>query len=314
MKKQTNTTKTAKKVEHAHDHNHDHNHDEHDHVAKNPFIGENTKFTIEIPWKNVQEAYEIVLTKACETTEVAGFRKGKAPKKLVEEKLGKVKLYDETAYVALQKAYTKEVTDRKIRPVVDPQIKPISMEEEKAWTFEVETALAPEVKLGDYKAKLSDAKAKSAIWTPAKGDPKDEKKPTDDDKLRAIFSTLLENIHVQIPELLLRSEVNAALTRLVNQLDSMKISLEDYLKNTGKTADQLRGEYAASSLGTLQLEFILNAIAQEEKIHVEEKEIDDIIAKIEDPEMKKLGANPYQRMQVHLALSKRKTLDFLLAL
>lgn len=293
--------KTAQSQQDAHGHKHNH-------------IGKNVAFSLEIPWETVQNAYAGVLKKTSETVEIAGFRKGKAPEKLVEEKVGKVKLYDETAYVVLQKAYGDEVKKRNLRPVVDPQIKPAKMEEGKPWTFEVETAEAPDVELGDYKDIIKSAKAKGTIWTPEKGDPKDQKAPTEDERLRTIFSALLEKIHVTIPELLLRSEVNAALSRLVNRLESMHITLEDYLKSNGKTMEQLRQEYAMSTLATLQLEFILNAIARAENVRVDEKEIDEVIEKIEDPEMKKLGKNPYQRLQVHVALSKRKTVDFLLLL
>lgn len=295
MKKQTTPKKTEKK-------------------EQTNLIGENLKFTLEIAWEDVSKAYDIVLSKAAENTEIPGFRKGKVPKQLVEEKIGKVKLYDETAYVALQKAYSEEVKKKNLRPIVDPQIKPVEMGEGKTWKFEVETAQAPTVTLGDYKDVIKTAKAKDVIWTPEKGDPKDKKPATDDEKMRVIFTALLESIHIQIPEIILRSEVNAATSRLVQQLERMHMSLEDYLKSSGKTADQLRQEYAASSLATLQLEFILSAIAQEEHIHVHEEEIAEVVKSIEDPEMKKLSENPYQKMQIHLALSKRKTMDFLLSL
>lgn len=301
--------------DHTHAHNdHAHTHDNHPHDNTTPSpIGENLKFTISIPWKTVQVEYVKALQAIAAEVELKGFRKGKAPINLVEEKVGKTKIYEETASRVLGPAYSEEVQKKGYKPVVEPQVHPKSLEENKEWVFEIETAEIPMVTLGDYQGAVRGAKAKDAIWTPGK----DEKKPeeqSEETKLKLIFQALLETSIVQVPELLVRAEVHRALSRLVGQLDRLHIPLDDYLKSVNKTSDELRQEYAVSSLTQLQLEFILGEIARQEKIDISEKDIDGMIAAIPDEQIRKTAQTPSERLYIKSTLLRRKTIERLLAL
>ena len=48
---------------------------------------------IHIPWTEVEESYNKIFEQVSKEIEVEGFRKGKAPKKIVTEKIDKAKLY-----------------------------------------------------------------------------------------------------------------------------------------------------------------------------------------------------------------------------
>lgn len=287
----------------THDHTHDHTHTP-------SILGENIKFEITIPWKEVQKAYDLALKDIASTVEMKGFRKGKAPIKLVEEKVGKTKIYEESVSRVLSPAYTEEVKKRGIRPIVEPHVHPKSLEEGKDWVFEVETAEAPEVKVRGYKEKVLAVKPKTTIILPGK----DEKPATEEEKLRTIFQALLEHTHVRVPEILVRNETSQALSRLVQQLDRLHVTLEDYVKSTQKTIESLRQEYAVSALTSLQLEFILAEISKEEKLEVTNKEIDGIIAAMPDENLRKTSEMPGQRAYIASTLLRRKTVEFLLNL
>jgi len=278
------------------------------------FIGENIKFTLTIPWAIVQKGYQKALQAFIAAVEIKGFRKGKAPAKLVEEKVGKTKIYEETVSLVLSPAYTEIIQKKNLKPMTEPHIHPISMDENKDWEFEIEIAEYPEVKLGNYLDIVKTAKVKNTIWTPGKDEKKADNpgEKTEDQQLRAIFHTLLEKITVRVPELLIRKEVNHSLSRLLQQLDRLHVTLDDYLKSVQKTADQLRQDFALNGLTTLQIEFILTEIAKDQKLEVSEKEIDDVIRSIPDETARKANQTPRQRALIASTLLRQKTVEWLL--
>ncbi len=278
------------------------------------FIADNIKFTLTIPWAIVQKGYQKALQKFVEVAEMKGFRKGKAPAKLVEEKVGKTKIYEQTVSLVLSPVYAEAIQKKNYKPITEPHIHPTSMDENKDWVFEVEIAEYPEVKLGSYLDVIKAVKTKNAIWTPGKDEEKAEEpeEKTEDQKLRAIFHALLEKIIVRVPELLIREEVNHSLSRLLQQLDRLHVTLDDYLKSIQKTADQLRQDFAVNGLTTLQIEFILTEIAKDQKLEVSEKEIDEVITAIPDEVARKANRTPRQRALIATTLLRQKTVAWLL--
>jgi FKBP-type peptidyl-prolyl cis-trans isomerase (trigger factor) len=274
-------------------------------------IAPNTKFKLTIPWTTVQKEYKESLKHLAEHLEVKGFRKGKAPLNIAEQQLGSQKIYEHTISHVLAPAYNAEVQAKKYRPIIDPNVHPVTMEDGKDWVFEIEIAEIPTVTLGDYRAAVKTAKAKNDLWKPGKEEKKGES--DEDAKLRVVFQALLQDSHVKIAELLLREETTKHLSRFLNQLDRLKIPLEEYLKSVGKTSDQLKQDYAMQALTTLQIEFILAEIARVEKVEIPEKEIDAMIAAIPDETMRKNSSTSGQRSLIRSTLMRREVLNKLLA-
>jgi len=275
-------------------------------------LGKNIVFTLTIPWADVQKGYQKTLQSFIAHIEIPGFRKGKAPTNMVEEKVGKTKIYEESVSGLLSPAYIEEIKKQGIRPIIDPQVHAKSMEEGKDWVFEVETAEAPTVTLGDYRDAVKTAKAKTTIILPG-NEPKKDADP-EEERLKTIFQAILEVVKVKIPELLIRYEVNRSMSRLIEQLDRIKIPFEDYLKSTNKKLEDIRQEYALQALTSLQLEFVLSEIAKQEKLEVTDAEIDAIIAAFPDEKLRKTSNTPNQRAYIGSTLLRRKTVEMLLAL
>ena len=85
--------------------------------------------------------------------------------------------------------------------------------------------------------------------------------------------------------------------------------MEQYLTSTGKTIEELRKEYETKAENDIKFEFALQKIAEEEKIIVEQKELDEALQKAKDEkERKQLEANLYLLANI---LRQQKTLDFL---
>lgn len=82
---------------------------------------------------------------------VPGFRKGKAPRKMIEKLYGKGVFFEDAANLVLQRTYDKAVEETGEVVVSRPQIDITQIEEGKPFIYTAEVALKPEVVLGQYK-------------------------------------------------------------------------------------------------------------------------------------------------------------------
>lgn len=103
-------------------------------------------FTTE-EWK---EAQTKALNKLARNVKMDGFRKGKAPAKLVKARIGKAAILEEATDVILQKSYGPILLDNGIEPVGQPEVKVTELSEEVLKVV-VTAPVAPEVTLGEYK-------------------------------------------------------------------------------------------------------------------------------------------------------------------
>lgn len=81
---------------------------------------------------------------------VPGFRKGKAPRKMVELHVGKEALYDEALDHLIGPAYAEAVVESGIKPVDRPSVDLVQIEEGKDLIFKAKVSVKPEVELGEY--------------------------------------------------------------------------------------------------------------------------------------------------------------------
>ncbi|MGC7869952.1 trigger factor [Desulfosporosinus sp. SYSU MS00001] len=82
---------------------------------------------------------------------VPGFRKGKAPRRMIELQVGKAALYDEALDHVIGPAYAQAVEESGINPVDRPDVELVQIEEGKELIFKAKVVVRPEVILGDYK-------------------------------------------------------------------------------------------------------------------------------------------------------------------
>lgn len=271
------------------------------------------ELTVAIPWKKVKESFDDLFKKALSGVQVGGFRKGKAPKNLAQDKIDKEKVYQEVVKEIIPKFYLEAVKEQNLRPIISPKVSLIQAKEGQDWQFKATLCEKPEVRLGEYQKAVQQVKREQAaeIWVPGKeGKSKEkEKKKVSLDKL---LKALLKSVEIKIPEILLEEEVNRQLANLLDQTQKLGLTAEQYLKAKGKTIEQLKREYQAKTKETLKLEFALEKIADQEKITVEEKEIDALISKEKDQKIRDQLKS--QRYYLASLLRRQKTLDTLLNL
>lgn len=286
---------------------------------KDSLVAENSKLTLTIPWDKVKVEYDKSLRHIAQNLKADGFRKGKVPPAMAESMVDQNHILEHTLEHVLPPAYSETIKAAKKVPISQPHIEPVQMEKGKDWIFTVYFAEQPDVKLGDYTKAVSNAKkdADKEIAETIKNAKKDDKPLTahqkEDIQIKHIFKHLVESVKPKVPELLIRQEVNRELQRLSDQLQQLKLSADDFLKSRQMTLEQLRQEYAASALTTLQLEFILAAIAKESKTTVEDKEVDEMLDKVGNGTLsKEQKQNQEYRSYVFSTLLKQKVMTHLL--
>ena len=300
-------------------------------------IAPNDSVKITLSWKTVEPVYKKTVNSLAKDVKAEGFRVGKAPLAIVEQKVGLEKIIDQVLREILPKAYEKEIQKNNKKPITTPEFSPINLEKNKDWSLEAYFSPIPEVKLGDYKKVTKKAKTEAlqfieernkAIKKEAK-ECKSENKDhdhakahqelTDQEKreinLQHIFKELVTNFAPAIGELLLRQETQTEYERLVKQLEQYKISVEDYLKRRQITIEQLSQELAGTVLSRLQLDFIMAAISKAEKLEIQEDELKAELNKITNLKMRAdVEKNQNYLNQIKANLLQQKTLTLLLKL
>jgi FKBP-type peptidyl-prolyl cis-trans isomerase (trigger factor) len=259
------------------------------------------QLSIPLAWTEVQKTRDEVVKQAVAGAELPGFRKGKAPKELVEKSLDEMKVNDEILKKLLPQAYMMAVQEHGIKPIINPKIQVGKMEDGKDWDFTALTVEMPEVNLGTYKNDVKSVTAKSKIAVPGK-----ESQEVNFDE---VMAAMVKAVSVKIPSLLIEQEVDRQLSNMLDEIKRLGLNLDQYLASTGKTVETLREEYSKKAEHEIKTEFALQKIADTEKIAVEEKEIEEAISKAKDDnERKNLEANRYLLANI---IRQQKTLDFL---
>lgn len=109
------------------------------------------KLTIEVSAEEFDQAINEAYKKMKNRIQVPGFRKGKAPRKMVEKVYGPEVFYEDAANIVIPKAYDENIRDLEETIVSRPSIDVTQIELGKPFIFTAEVALKPEVTLGEYK-------------------------------------------------------------------------------------------------------------------------------------------------------------------
>ena len=114
---------------------------------------ENNKalFNIEIDAKEFEKAVQGVYLKNRNRFNIPGFRKGKAPRKIIELSYGEGIFYEEALNSLLPQAYDEAIEDLELEPVDTPEVNVEQLEKGKPVIVEFEVIIKPDVELGDYK-------------------------------------------------------------------------------------------------------------------------------------------------------------------
>lgn len=211
----------------------------------------NIELTVNIAWAKIVKAYDGIILETVATAELPGFRKGKAPRKLVEDKLRKSDLYLKAVERLLPDLYSALVKEHKLKPILSPRISLVKADEGQDWVLQALVCEIPTFAL-----------------------PKDwEKQLTKIDKDQRL-GWLSEKTALSIPDLLAEEEANHRMAALVENITKLGLTTDGYLASKKITATDLKAGIIKDSRNDLKMEFILETVKTEKKLENRQKVLD----------------------------------------
>ena len=114
-------------------------------------VGNDATLKITLPAEEVNKGFKKAVAKIAGQVNIPGFRKGKAPRNIIEMHYGKEAVKQEAFELVANQCYTEALEQEKLTPVSDPKVEDSVFEENKDMELTIKVTLKPEVKLGDYK-------------------------------------------------------------------------------------------------------------------------------------------------------------------
>lgn len=318
-------------------------------------IADNDSFNLKFSWNQVEPIYQQKLKNMAQNLKIKGFRKGKVPLSLAEKEIDSEKLINQVLKELLPQAYQDKIQQENYQPISEPEFHAISLNKNNDWELKVIFAQKPKINLEGYQKVVKSAKKKAEKQIKkhqqelekkaqdqqqTNSDKKQEKADQDktqnsktadeevsgqpqkmnkqqkqDAIIQTVFAELIDSQKPAIPEVLIKQNTQRELQKLQKKLKQLNVSMEDFLKARNLTQDQLTMQISYNSLNQLQVEFLLNAIAEQENIKVEDKEVEQRIADIEDEKMqKRVKDDEHYQNYIKATLAKQKVIQYLLDL
>ena len=109
------------------------------------------KVVVEIDKAEFEQALNKAYAKCRKDIMLPGFRKGKAPRKMVESMYGATVFYEDAVNEIFPDIYTKAIVEQELKAVGSPSVSNMDTPDEGGVVLTIETELYPEVTLGQYK-------------------------------------------------------------------------------------------------------------------------------------------------------------------
>lgn len=265
-------------------------------IAKSEDGGVQITFTV--PFAEIKKAQDETVLEMAKDIEVPGFRKGNAPIDKVREKIPQANLIEHSLGHILPTLLAQVIKDNDLKLAMYPKFELVKAEENKDWEIVGKTCELPTFDLGDYK-KLVSGEIRAASL---------KRELSREEKEQVVIKTLIDNIKINIPTILIEEEVSSRLSSLLSRIEKLGLALENYLTSIGKTPESIRSEYEVQSKEAISLDLILSEIAQKEDVKVSEAEIEQTLKTAQDSNVSS------QRRLVESILRKRHALEILVNL
>ena len=179
-----------------------------------------------------------------------------------------------------------EVTDKEVDEAVTELQKQVAHEEHHAKNPDDHGHDHGELDLPevneDFIKKFGDIKSVEEFKEKVKeGITADKTRKEKDKKRIKIIEDLIKDSEIEMPQMLVESELQRMIAEMSTNISQMGLSIEDYLKHIGKTLEDLKKEWTPDAEKRAKTQLIINKIAIEEKIEVDQeavkKEVDAIM-------------------------------------
>ena len=161
-----------------------------------------TELKIEVPTEEFKGFIEKAVLDLGKDIEVEGFRKGKAPKEVIEKKVGQEKILQAAAQDCIKENYIKAIKEQKLEPLGQPEIEILKIALGNSFEFKAKISILSEIKLSDYKKIASQVKKREVKVTDEEITKlKQEKERIEKERLRSeILEKIAEKSQIDIPQ------------------------------------------------------------------------------------------------------------------
>jgi trigger factor len=109
------------------------------------------RLTIEVPFDEVRPSLDAAYQRIGQQITVPGFRKGKVPAAIIDQRIGRAAVLDEALGDVINKAYGDAVEANELRVLAQPEVDVTNFEDGQSLSFTAEVEVRPEIELPDYK-------------------------------------------------------------------------------------------------------------------------------------------------------------------
>jgi trigger factor len=107
---------------------------------------------VDFSWEELEKASEKAYRKLVQKVDIQGFRRGKAPRSLLERRLGKEYIYQEGLDDLMTETYRAALKEHNIVPLTQPEVDAPLLEMGQPYHFSLKVPILPSVELGDYRS------------------------------------------------------------------------------------------------------------------------------------------------------------------
>ncbi|OBF98538.1 trigger factor [Mycobacterium sp. 852002-51152_SCH6134967] len=107
------------------------------------------RINVEVPFTELEPDFDRAFAQLAKQVRLPGFRPGKAPRKLLEARVGREAMLDQVVSEALPSRYSEAVTSSEVQPLGQPEIEITNKEYGQDLTFTAEVDVRPEIELPD---------------------------------------------------------------------------------------------------------------------------------------------------------------------
>lgn len=106
---------------------------------------------VTVPVEELEQPIRLACKKIANQVNIPGFRKGKAPRAILESYVGMDSILNEMMDDLMPKAYIEGLKETKLEPVAQPDIEIVTLQDKEPFVFKAIITVKPELELGEYK-------------------------------------------------------------------------------------------------------------------------------------------------------------------
>jgi trigger factor len=108
------------------------------------------RLTVEVPFEELKPSLDAAYKKIAGQVSIPGFRKGKVPPQIIDQRIGRGAVLDEAVNDALPDLYRRALEENEVSPLGQPEIDVTEFEDNQKLTFTAELDVKPDIVLPDY--------------------------------------------------------------------------------------------------------------------------------------------------------------------